>query len=291
MLASKLPAPARLVLLALAVVADWPCGKTPERFTPSLSTLADLTGLSRRTVADHLNIAEADGWVQRYRPLVEKARTDKERTRYRLMVDKASAGGALASAPVALASAGGALELVQEAHQASAPVAHKPEPLQNITRTSSLASTTPPLDEPAPKARKGTRIPQPFIVADEMRDFARTQTPLVVVALENAKFVDYWDAQPGQKGVKLNWQATWRNWMRKAQQDAERDHKRSQPRELPPSNAPKRIPAGEACPRGHQGEIARNCRVCASERKAGIPQPRRQPDPTEDLWPDDWEQP
>ena len=28
------------------------------------------------------------------------------------------------------------------------------------------------------------------------------------------KFKDYWIAQPGQKGVKLDWDATWRNWVR-----------------------------------------------------------------------------
>ena len=28
------------------------------------------------------------------------------------------------------------------------------------------------------------------------------------------KFKDYWIAQAGQKGVKLDWFATWRNWVR-----------------------------------------------------------------------------
>jgi len=28
------------------------------------------------------------------------------------------------------------------------------------------------------------------------------------------QFKDYWIAQPGQKGVKLDWEATWRNWVR-----------------------------------------------------------------------------
>lgn len=35
-----------------------------------------------------------------------------------------------------------------------------------------------------------------------------------VVRLEADKFRDFWISQPGQKGVKLDWQATWRNWMR-----------------------------------------------------------------------------
>ncbi|MGR9087307.1 MAG: hypothetical protein ACU841_09570 [Gammaproteobacteria bacterium] len=29
-----------------------------------------------------------------------------------------------------------------------------------------------------------------------------------------ARFRDYWIAQPGAKGRKLDWQATWRNWVR-----------------------------------------------------------------------------
>lgn len=31
---------------------------------------------------------------------------------------------------------------------------------------------------------------------------------------ELSKFRDYWIAQPGQKGVKVDWPATWRNWCR-----------------------------------------------------------------------------
>jgi hypothetical protein len=35
-------------------------------------------------------------------------------------------------------------------------------------------------------------------------------------AAELEKFRDYWAAQPGQKGVKTDWPATWRNWCRRA---------------------------------------------------------------------------
>ena len=28
------------------------------------------------------------------------------------------------------------------------------------------------------------------------------------------QFKDYWCAKPGKDGVKLDWQATWRNWVR-----------------------------------------------------------------------------
>ena len=33
---------------------------------------------------------------------------------------------------------------------------------------------------------------------------------------ELAKFRDYWTAQPGEKGRKVDWPATWRNWLRRA---------------------------------------------------------------------------
>ncbi len=33
---------------------------------------------------------------------------------------------------------------------------------------------------------------------------------------EAEKFRNYWWSQPGQRGVKLDWQATWRNWVLKA---------------------------------------------------------------------------
>ena len=33
---------------------------------------------------------------------------------------------------------------------------------------------------------------------------------------EHRKFSDHWPAQPGQKGVKLDWVRTWKNWMRNA---------------------------------------------------------------------------
>lgn len=82
--------------------------------------------------------------------------------------------------------------------------------------TSSLA----PKRTRAPSAPKGTRIPDDFAVTDEMVAWARTETPLVG-AKETAKFIDYWRGVSGQRGVKADWVATWRNWMRKAQADTE----------------------------------------------------------------------
>jgi hypothetical protein len=68
--------------------------------------------------------------------------------------------------------------------------------------------------------RRGTRIPEDFEATTEMINWARENTPLVG-KIETEKFRDYWRGVAGQRGVKLDWVATWRNWMRKAQSDAE----------------------------------------------------------------------
>ncbi len=63
---------------------------------------------------------------------------------------------------------------------------------------------------------KGTRIERPFDVTDEMVTWAEQEIPWFDWSKETPKFLDYWSAKPGANGVKLDWVATWRNWMRTA---------------------------------------------------------------------------
>lgn len=69
-------------------------------------------------------------------------------------------------------------------------------------------------------ANRGTRLPQGWLPTGE-------GTLSQLAALELDKFRDYWIAQPGQKGVKTDWDATWRNWLRKAKDYEQRPAKLS----------------------------------------------------------------
>lgn len=69
-------------------------------------------------------------------------------------------------------------------------------------------------DERAARADRGSRLPAGWRPSDEDRAFAAGLG--VAVDREAASFVDYWRAQPGQKGRKSDWSATWRNWVRKS---------------------------------------------------------------------------
>ena len=61
---------------------------------------------------------------------------------------------------------------------------------------------------------RGSRLPLDWEPSIEEQDFARQLG--IDPFFEAYRFRDYWIAQPGQKGTKANWTATWRNWCRNA---------------------------------------------------------------------------
>lgn len=87
-LASDLPAPRRLILLALATRADAETCRIPDEYSPSHARIADDTGLSRRTVVDHLAALETGGWVKITRPSPAQQRAEHKPNQYRLRIPK-----------------------------------------------------------------------------------------------------------------------------------------------------------------------------------------------------------
>lgn len=73
----------------------------------------------------------------------------------------------------------------------------------------------PPTRADAPKHR-GSRIPDPFFVTDDMVAWAAQHHPGFDWAAETIKFKDHWLAAPSSRGVKADWPACWRNWIRRA---------------------------------------------------------------------------
>jgi len=70
------------------------------------------------------------------------------------------------------------------------------------------------------RTKQGTRIPDDFAVTVEMAAWARHHAPHVDGRFETAQFCDYWRAKAGRDATKLDWVATWRNWMRNAEKRA-----------------------------------------------------------------------
>lgn len=60
--------------------------------------------------------------------------------------------------------------------------------------------------------RVGTRLPDDWSPSAADIEFCQTERPDLEVAITAARFKDYWISKPD--GLKLNWSATWRNWVR-----------------------------------------------------------------------------
>lgn len=69
------------------------------------------------------------------------------------------------------------------------------------------------------RASKGTRLPADWTPSRDDVQAIAEQCPGLDTQAEHPEFVDYWISVAGARGVKLDWSATWRNWMRKQYKD------------------------------------------------------------------------
>jgi hypothetical protein len=70
-----------------------------------------------------------------------------------------------------------------------------------------------PKEEAKASSRRGTRIPEPFLLTKEMREWSEKECPQIDLKTETQRFVNYYRAKTGQNATKLDWRATWENWI------------------------------------------------------------------------------
>lgn len=112
-----------------------------------------------------------------------------------------------------------------------------PDPTRPISNTNNPPVGPPTSEAPTTRTKtstrtagtdRGHRLPDDWQPPDDVIARMRAQFPDIDLRAEHAKFVDYWHATPGARGRKADWNATWRNWIRRA------DEHRRQSR--PPAN-------------------------------------------------------
>lgn len=98
----------------------------------------------------------------------------------------------------------------QEARRATALPQHS-QPITNSQEPDKKEK-----DLPSGRSKKiGTRLPADWELPEDCRYFAAAQgLSDEEIRTERDKFRDYWHSVSGQKGVKNDWDATWRNWIR-----------------------------------------------------------------------------
>ena len=63
-------------------------------------------------------------------------------------------------------------------------------------------------------SKKATRLPEGFVMPESWIQWARSTRPDLDIKTVSESFVDFWISKPGAGGMKLDWAATWRNWVR-----------------------------------------------------------------------------
>jgi hypothetical protein len=61
---------------------------------------------------------------------------------------------------------------------------------------------------------RATRLAPDWSLPQDLRDFCLSERPDLDPDFTAQQFADYWKARPGKDGRKLDWAATWRNWVR-----------------------------------------------------------------------------
>lgn len=70
---------------------------------------------------------------------------------------------------------------------------------------------------------RGTRLAADFTLDEQLLSYTLEHAPSINATRELEAFRDYWAAQPGAKGVKSDWRATWRMWVRRGHERAVAD--------------------------------------------------------------------
>ena len=81
--------------------------------------------------------------------------------------------------------------------------------------THNTEHTTQDTKHSKPKSTRGSRLPADWKPNAELAEWSKAERPDLDLRKVFAEFKDYWTSIAGSKGVRLDWDATWRNWVRK----------------------------------------------------------------------------
>ncbi len=141
---------------------------------------------------------QADGYHQK--------RIDHEIGVSRKARDNGSRGGRPSTEPVT-----GSVTGLQTGKETGSGGGSGHPPTTNLQPPAANLQTT---SQPAKAAGRGARLSADWKPDAEQIDFCKAERPDLDPQVTGSRFRDYWIAQPGSKGRKADWSATWRNWVR-----------------------------------------------------------------------------
>lgn len=193
---------------------------------PSYQWIADRAVCSRRTVIRHIKAMEERGLITRGdQRFVQHLPSDKRPTVWNLNLSlrrpiKPNAG----CQSVTPDGSGVSPEVSAGCHPVHSGVSSRAERGVTLVTQSVLEPKEEPSKNPpvvpqggqAPKPKKGHRLPEGWMPDPDVIDAMRQENPGVDLQREHAKFSDHWAAASGANASKRDWNAAWRNWIRRA---------------------------------------------------------------------------
>jgi len=238
----------KLVLLALANYASNSAGEC----YPSMATLADDTGMSRDSVIRAIKAMEDAGLLR----VIRRREGDVNLPNvYRLALQ-----GVVADSDHSPQTAGGGSRSQRLGVVADSDPNLSVEPIPTVA-----IAPVGKARKPADVSSRGTRLPADWKPDAELMLWARTERPDVDCEMEAEAFADYWRSQPGQKGSKLDWPATFRNWIRRAKARPSAAKQQARDRYGGPLTMPERMKLA------HDEQRAREARLVGDIARTLIP--------------------
>jgi len=68
--------------------------------------------------------------------------------------------------------------------------------------------------KPIKESKRGSRLANNWVMPEEWENWSTKERPDLDAKQVFEQFKDYWCAKAGKDAIKLDWQATWRNWVR-----------------------------------------------------------------------------
>jgi uncharacterized protein YdaU (DUF1376 family) len=129
-------------------------------------------------------------------------RCDREILKYQSLIASASAAGKASA---------------EKRKNAKATPVERPLASRSTNQNQNQNQTSPNGDVAAGagnKASKGSRLPKEWAPSTDDLAFILAQRPDLNPKTTAEMFRDYWHSKPGKDGVRVDWPATWRNWVR-----------------------------------------------------------------------------
>lgn len=164
---------------------------------PSISTICERTCFGKTAVIEAIRWLESDG-------VLVADRTNGRHTRYTIVpnLDLFNRSAKRTGPPA---------EPVREANRTGA----SGEPDRSARRTLTVKNHQELKDQKQQRdSKRGSRLPDGWAPSEAVREWARSEFPTVNLDVVLAEFADYWRSVPGQRGTKLDWDATFRNRVR-----------------------------------------------------------------------------